>query len=418
MPVAQAHSRTIPSRVRPFARKKSSAWQRFLLGRDPSPTRAEYERAVAATTEGDPAMDALADWMSSGVPDARALFRQALEHGLDSLPEPPQPLREFFEAVAQEPAWLDRALLDEACDFIQRAGMAGPYVLRDLALMGGYLLSGFNQSLVMTGALNKDASARLSETGQWWLECTQRGGLTRFGAGFRSTLQVRLVHAMVRRHLSRHPEWDHEKWGLPISQIDMVATYLGFCVVMLSGLRMLGIPVTRRESKAVMHLWAYACWLMGVEERFIVHTEREGIVLLSHALMTQSRPDWTSVELGRALSQEPLTRTYARFQGLQRRFAYHKHLSVSRYFLTPKKMRALGLPDGVLPWFPLLTAGPRCLSYLVQRALPGLRKGHAARGRAMQAAELRRMFGKEKPRVGVNRDEAVRREPSAGRSVA
>ena len=351
-------------------------------------------------------MDTLVEWMSE-YPDARRLFRQAVEHGVDSIPDAPQPLRDFFRVVETDPTWLNRDLLAEGVDFIQRVGMSGPYVLRDLALMGGYLLSGFNQALVMTGALNKDASLRIAETGQWWIECTEQGGLERSGAGFRSTLHVRLVHAMVRRGLSRSPKWKADEWGLPVNQIDMVATYLGFCVIMLGGLRLLGIPVTARESKAVMHLWAYAGWLMGVDERWLVHREREGVVLLRHALMTQSRPDWTSQELGRALSREPLTREYARFARLQRRFAYHKHLSVSRYFLGAKKMHQLGLPDDILPWFPLLTALPRCVSYLAQRALPPLRARQSARGRAAQVAELERMFGTSTRRVGVHRDQAV-----------
>jgi hypothetical protein len=288
--------------------------------------------------------------------------------------------------------------------------MSGPYVLRDLALMGGYLLSGFNQALVMTGALNKDASLRIAETGQWWIECTEHGGLERFGAGFRSTLHVRLVHAMVRRGLARSPKWQVEQWGLPVNQIDMVATYLGFCVVMLSGLRLMGIPVTARESKAVMHLWAYAGWLMGVDERWLVHNERDGVVLLRHALMTQSRPDWTSRELGRALSREPLARSYENFATLRQKLAYHRHLSVSRYFLGKKKMHQLGLPDDVLPWFPVLTAVPRCVSYLAQRAIPALCARHGARGRAAQVSDLKRMFGDSARRVGVQRDQAVTRQ--------
>lgn len=335
----------IPQRVRPFSQTRinTSAWQRWLLGRDPSPSRAEYDAVVAALDYGDPAMDTLVEWMSE-YPDARRLFRQAVEHGVDSIPDAPQPLRDFFRVVETDPTWLNRDLLAEGVDFIQRVGMSGPYVLRDLALMGGYLLSGFNQALVMTGALNKDASLRIAETGQWWIECTEQGGLERSGAGFRSTLHVRLVHAMVRRGLSRSPKWKADEWGLPVNQIDMVATYLGFCVIMLGGLRLLGIPVTARESKAVMHLWAYAGWLMGVDERWLVHREREGVVLLRHALMTQSRPDWTSQELGRALSREPLTREYARFARLQRRFAYHKHLSVSRYFLGGRRCINSGCP--------------------------------------------------------------------------
>ena len=94
------------------------------------------------------------------------------------------------------------------------------------------------------------------------------------------------------------PEWKAEQWGLPVNQIDMVATYLGFCVIMLEGLRLMGIPVTARNSKAVMHLWAYAGWLMGVDERWLVHRERDGVVLFRDAPTTQSRPIGPAVSLG------------------------------------------------------------------------------------------------------------------------
>ncbi len=53
--------------------------------------------------------------------------------------------------------------------------MNAVYVLRDLALMGGYLLSGLNQALIMTGALNKDAAKRFAETSKWWMDCTEKG---------------------------------------------------------------------------------------------------------------------------------------------------------------------------------------------------------------------------------------------------
>ncbi|MCG8392346.1 MAG: oxygenase MpaB family protein, partial [Pseudomonadales bacterium] len=58
-------------------------------------------------------------------------------------------------------------------------------------------------------------------------------------------------------NLAGREDWEDSKWGMALSQVDMVATYLGFCVVMLGGLRKMGVPVTPRESRAVMHLWKY-----------------------------------------------------------------------------------------------------------------------------------------------------------------
>lgn len=388
--------RAPPQRVRPYAKTQQPTplWLRLLLGRELAPSQAEYDAVVDALWDGDREMDALVEWMFSyGPKPSRALFTQAMNAGLGSIADAPEPLRQFFRSVERQPAWLDRGLVAEAVDFIHGSGTAAIMVLRDLALMGGYLLSGFNQSLVMTGALNKGTSQRIAETGKWWMDCTEPGGLDRFGPGFKSTLHVRLVHALVRRSLAARPDWDSARWGLPLSQIDMVATYLGFSVVMLGGLRKLGIPVTARESRAVIHLWSYACWLMGVDEKWLVQREGEGVVLLNHTYMTQSKADWTSRELAQALSREPLERHFAHFQQPRRRLAYYQHLSISRYFLGPEKMAQLGLPDDIGPWYALLSTPPRLLGYSARRLLPGLREQQRKQGRQAQRAALDAVFG-------------------------
>ena len=392
---ASAATAPVPTRARPFEKTATPtpAWLRRLLGRELAPSREEYQAAVDDLCVGDPAMDALIDWMYEYDPArARPLFEQAVRDGVDAVPDCPAPLKAFMDQVAA-PAWLDPALVDEGARFIQATGMTAPYVLRDLALMGGYLLSGFNQSLVLTGALSKGTSRRVAETGKWWIDCTEESGLLPGGEGYRGTLHVRMVHGLVRRNLDRRPEWDHARWGLPLNQVDMAATYLGFCVVMLGGLRKMGIPVTAPESRAVMHLWKYAGWLMGVDERWLVDREGDGIVLLHHAMMTQSRPDHTSQELGRALSLEPLSQHFSHFPGLRRRWAYRRHLSVTRYFLNREKMRQLGLPGGVSPWFPLLSLLPRFAGHVLLRYLPGLRLWQQRRGRRLQNAALGHLFG-------------------------
>ena len=392
------HAVDVPRRARPFAKTQAptSALIRLIAGRELAPTREEYDSAVAALQDGDPAMDALVDWMYDyGPREARALFEQALAHGVEQVADCPAPLQAFFRGVEAEPAWLDRALLEDGARFIQGTGLTAAFVLRDLALMGGYLLSGFNQSLVLTGALNRGTARRVAETGKWWVDCTDVGGLAPGAAGVRTTLHVRLVHALVRRNLASRAEWDSSEWGMPLCQIDMAATYLGFSVVMLGGLRKLGIPVTRRESRGVMHLWRYTCWLMGVQEQWLVDSEREGMVLLHHTFMTQSRPDWTSRELAQALAQEPLERSYAggpRWQSLRRKLDYHRHLSVSQYFLGTEKMAQLGF-QRISSWYPLLTLPLRAVGYSLQRFVPGLRGRQQRRGRRAQLAALAAMFG-------------------------
>lgn len=399
---ASVERRPVPKRARPFAKAhKHIPWVlKMFLGRELSPSRDEYDRVVDALWDGDVEMDKLMAWMyDSDTAAARKMFKQAMDHGVGSIPNAPEPLRHFFNVIEKTPAWLDKDLLNEGMLFIHGTGLASTYVLRDLALMGGYLLSGFNQSLVMTGALNRGTKQRVAETGKWWMNCTTPNGLERFGEGFKTTIHVRMVHALVRRNLAARPDWDSSQWALPISQIDMVATYLGFSVVMLGGLRMLGIPVTPRESKAVMHLWSYTCWLMGVEEKWLVFTEREAIVLLYHTFMTQSKADASSKELAQALAQEPLERTFPKMQSLRRKLYYHQHLSISQYFLGNEKMAQLGLPEHILPWFPVLSFAPRLAQYSLQHWLPNQRKKQQQEGRKQQQEALDSLFGDKEQQV-------------------
>ncbi|MCK5874833.1 MAG: DUF2236 domain-containing protein [Alcanivoracaceae bacterium] len=397
-----AEVRPVPRRVRPFegTQLRRTPFMKLMMGRDPSPTRDEYNEMVAALWQGDAPMDALLDWMYEiGPREGRKLYEQALERGIDSIADAPKPLRDFFRMIERTPSWVDHALIEDGVSFIHRTGLAGPYVLRDFALMGGYLLSGFNHALVMTGALNKGAAQRIAETGKWWVDCTEHDGLSRFGVGFKTTLRVRMVHGMVRRHLPTRPEWDNSEWGIPVNQTDMLATYLAFGPIMLVGMRAMGIPVTPHESKAVMHLWKYAAWLMGVEDKWLVDGERDGLVRLYQTFLTQSRADWTSAELGRALSEEPLQRQFSwgkylpPLQEIRRKMFYHQHLSNSSLFLNRQQMRKLGLPDNVLPWFPLLTMAPRFASYSLQRFNPLLKRRLEREGRKVQLAALQSMWG-------------------------
>lgn len=80
-------------------------------------------------------------------------------------------------------------------------------------MMVGYLFPGFNQPLMLTGALNKQAGTRLAETTKWWVDITEERGLERLHAGFTSTIYVRFIHALVRHQLPKGKDWDFATWG-------------------------------------------------------------------------------------------------------------------------------------------------------------------------------------------------------------
>lgn len=399
----------LPSRANTFTDfyQDKPFWFRHTLGKALHPSEHEWQQMADALWEGDVLMDNWVEWMFQHQPgEAKKLFNQALAEGIDSIENPPPPLEALFNQIDQDPPWLDRSLFKEALDITHTSGTAAQFVLRDMSLMGGYLLSDFNQALVLTGALRHSANRRLADTGKWWFNVTTTGGMERYGVGFASTLQVRLIHALVRRNLATKPEWQTEDWGLPINQLDLMATCYAFSNIFLVGIRLFGIPVSRDASKAVMHLWKYIGWLMGIEAHWLADNEFQGARTLFNATQMYSEPDWTSSALGHSLAEAtreirtpPGLDNFPLLQKLMVEVFYNMHISTSAMVLNRRQRVQLGLPARAFPWFPLLSAPPRLGKQLLGRAVPGLNERNVIAGRSSQQRLMRFMY---KPKDASN----------------
>ncbi|MFZ5527186.1 MAG: oxygenase MpaB family protein [Pseudomonadota bacterium] len=388
----------------PSARRTARTLRWLIRGHDPDPSADQWRAVGASLTRGDPPADRLATWMRThGLSTTQPLFEQALNLGIGDVPDAPAELREFFQAVEATPDWLQPKRLVAGAKACHLSGLTGLQVLRDAALMGGYQASAINRTLVLTGALAKGAQRRVAETTKWWIDCTTCGGLSRFAPGFKSTVRVRLMHALVRQRVRALPEWDEAYFGMPVNQGDMQATYLGFSVIFLFGQRAMGVPLSRCEAESVMHLWRYIGWLMGVEDDLLFETEMEGRVGLYRNLLSQAPADDSSIALGRALMDEPLSRHYGNalplLDKLQGRYERAKHLSICRFFLGGRSMSALGLPGGVLPWFPLMAVPVTALRHRLMRLLPGGHQALVRQGRAAQENYLAILFGSGEPDI-------------------
>lgn len=405
-PASPSSTRTPPKRMRPWKIARIN-WLPGLIakpifGQPLAPTQDEWERIQQALNQGDPAMDKVVDWMfENGPRHTKPLFDQALAAGIDSVPNAPDALKEFFALVDRDPPWLDRSLLPLGAKSAQMSGPVGFFVLRDMALMGGYAyFNSMNQTLGASGSLGKDTALRLGETGKWLNDVIEEGALERFGVGFTTTIRVRMVHALVRRNLLKNRDWDLDTWGLPINQVDMTATYLAFGPVTLLGARLFGVPVRKQQAAATMHMWRYIGWLMGVDEQWLAITEGDGLRKLYHTFLTHSLPDDKIRQLGQALRDEPLSRPLSGagsqrlLARLKRWYQYQRHLSNSALILGPVQRRQLGLPMTILPWYPLLSAPFRFISLNYYQLRGGKTlENYAKRSREQQLALLQSYFG-------------------------
>jgi hypothetical protein len=295
-------------------------------------------------------------------------FRAALAGGIDADPEAPEALRGFFRLLEDRPAWVDDDLLERGGQAARRVGKDGFDILAFGSLLGGYRSGGALQPLVRSGRIAEETLKRVGETGQWWLAVTKPGGMARDGRGWQLSVHVRVMHAFVNYALEHDPEWDWAFRGVPINQHDQAGTIGSFSTSYLLQARALGIRITRADAAAIMHLFSYAGWLMGVDERWLPRTERVGRRVLGNIIAGFSAPEPSSRVLG-----EGLIRMHDRAPGVRpwrRVYERERALSMATFLNLGHGMRDVGQPVRP-PWYPALRIPANVLWTHVVGRLPG-----------------------------------------------
>ncbi|WP_436536476.1 oxygenase MpaB family protein [Actinoplanes sp. HUAS TT8] len=357
---------------------------RLLAGPGAEPTESE----IAALRAGLNRRDEPAAALVRAVRETPGLGVRDLHRLIAAGPDEPVPeiVRSFLEAARKRPAWLDDGLLARGAEACRAFGLDAGLVLAYGSLLGGYRTGAALEPLVRTGRLSGgETLRRIRETSLWWRAVTAPGGLAPDGEGFKTTLRVRMMHALVNATLEADPSWDHAARGLPINQYDQASTLGVFSTSFLLHLRLLGVRVTGDDARAVMHLWCYVGWLLGVDERWLPHTERLGRRQLYHFLSFDPPPDANSVALARAL----IAMTDEFSTGGRRVYERERALSVSAWLLGPSAMRDLGLPWRP-PWYGVTRVAANLLVSHGLGRLPGGRARLLARGERQAEAQFAR----------------------------
>lgn len=269
-------------------------------------------------------------------------FRTALHDGIEAIDSPPDALLEFFAEVEATPEWVDWGLVDHGARVFERFGQNAADVLLQLSLIGGYRFGGPTDLLVATGGLVGDQTRqRLADTQEWTMGLSKPNALRRDGEGWRTTVHVRAMHALVNHSFA--PRWDSARWGQPINQSDQAATLGLFSSVLLIGVRSLGVRVPRRDADALMHLWKYVGWLLGIDDDWLFDRERDAHRFNYHVLLAQSDISPAGPQLAQAIVDTMPTLDYGAAARLQGFWARERLLSMLTTFLGVRSMRELGL---------------------------------------------------------------------------
>lgn len=186
---------------------------------------------------------------------------------------------------AKLPSWVDVDQLQRGQQVFLAYTPAMSYALYYRSFVPGFSIPKIAQVLKTTGYLTptppkknsvssfihsnkrERVRERLMDTGAFIAACMglDVSELLPGGQGWRTALQVRILHAKVRHALSKRRDWKVNEWGVPINAEDMAATLLAFSTNSLLGVEfLLGFPLSRQEREDYLALWRYVGWLLGV----------------------------------------------------------------------------------------------------------------------------------------------------------
>lgn len=231
-----------------------------------------------ALTTGDPLADAVVTEMHEiGMARARPILARGIGEGLGALDDPPPALAALLTETETPPPYVDDTLLDR----LSLPYFSAPTPVHIVSLSTGALVRVYESPsiakvLTATGRLVDRAERRLVETGTWLTRAMLPGSLRPGGPGYVDTLNVRMLHAHMRR-LALDRGYDGSVDGVPINQADLVRTWMDFTLTAYRAEELLGFDLTGPELAGLYRYWWYLGHLLGIDARLIEGiTDHEG----------------------------------------------------------------------------------------------------------------------------------------------
>jgi hypothetical protein len=222
-----------------------------------------------ALTTGDPLADAVVADVHEAHPQARQAVQSGIRDGLDSLVDPPDSVVALLTDTERLPAYVDRDLLDHgSAPFYTMPPAVHLISLSAGALIRVYESPSIAAVLATTGRLVDGADRRIRETGKWVAIAMLPGSLRVGQPGYVATLQVRMLHANMRR-LVRSRGFDERAYGTPINQVDLARTWMDFTVTSLRAEESMGFGLTTSETATLYRCWWLLGHLLGIDARLI-----------------------------------------------------------------------------------------------------------------------------------------------------
>ncbi|WP_233509738.1 oxygenase MpaB family protein [Actinomadura craniellae] len=180
---------------------------------------------------------------------------QALPEGL------PDAARDYLQATATPPEWVDWAVMEQARQFFIDNDVHISTALSFAAMPACYVVPHVARLLSATHSLAYPAR-RMAETGQFTVYLLQPDAFEAGGRFLPAAQKVRLLHASIRRHLQQEGRWPEP---VPICQEDMLGGLMMFSIQVLDALHRLGVHITPEGAEAYYYAWRVVGTILGCD---------------------------------------------------------------------------------------------------------------------------------------------------------
>lgn len=258
------------------------------------PTRIFSDALLDAFRQrGDDKADAVVSAFLTGGGSLHAFLRERTAGGkMTACPS-------FSETAGRLPDWADERRLRRGRAFFRNHKPEIAILLGCLSLPYSYLGADGVQVLALSRRMQDDTRRRLEETATFVFALAEEEEWAS-GAAVERILNVRLIHAAVRRLCRESGRWKAE-WGVPINLEDMAGTNLSFGYLVLRGLRKGGLQADDADEEAFLHLWNVIGAISGVPEELLPQNTREAWTLERAMVRRLFRPTPEGRELAAAI---------------------------------------------------------------------------------------------------------------------
>jgi hypothetical protein len=176
-------------------------------------------------------------------------------------------IRNFLITKRVTPSWFDLKRVHNGQKLFKHYALEMMGLLGAMSLPYCYAASPGNKALYLSDKMRNSPGKRLLDTASFVIEVLAPGNLNDM-RGHIHINKVRLIHALSRYFIKKHPQWDLA-WGIPINQEDMAGTNLAFSYMILLGMQQSGHILSQREKEDFLFVWRYIGYLLNIQEEVL-----------------------------------------------------------------------------------------------------------------------------------------------------